>query len=92
MTICWSQKKKTENQRVSKACLENLFTDLFLVYFNDLAGYAQNNNTTAIIADDTCFLKSGKKTESSLLPGLDKITIWFSYNKLSPNTSKVRLL
>ena len=65
---------------------------LFLVYINDLASYVQNNNRIAIFADDTSILKSGQKMESSLQPDLDKMSNWFSYNKLSLNTSKCEVM
>ena len=85
---------KTEYQPISTGVPEVsiLGPFLFLVYINDLACYAQNNNKMAIFADDTSILKSGKRTESFLQPDLDKISNWFSYNKLSLNTSKCEVM
>ena len=65
---------------------------LFLVYINDLASYAHNNNKIAIFAEDTSILRSGKPTESLLQPDLEKISNWFSFKKLSPNTSKCEVM
>ena len=65
---------------------------LFLVYINDLASYAKNNNKIAIFADDTSILKSGKRTDSLLQPDLDKISNWFSYKKFSINTSNCEVM
>ena len=46
----------------------------------------------AIFADSTSILISGKPTESLLQPDLEKISNWFSFNKLSPNTSKCEVM
>ena len=87
-------RKKTERQPIKTGVPQGsiLGPFLFLVYINDLAIYAQNNNKIAIFADDTSILKSGKKLDTSLQADLDKISNWFSYNKLSLNTSKCEVM
>ena len=81
MAICGSQSKEDRiSTGVPQGSILGAFS--FLVYINDLASYAQNNNKIAILADDTSILKL------LLQPDLDKISTWFSFNKLSPNTSK----
>ena len=86
--------EKTEYHLISTGVpLESILGPfLFLVYNNNLARYAQNNKKLAIFADETSILKSGKQTESLLEPDLDKISNWFSDNKLSLDTSKCEVM
>ena len=60
---------------------------LFLVYINDLPDVCQKSEI-AIFADDTSIVEAGKTDDCRVQNELETLTDWFSYNKLSINTSK----
>ena len=61
---------------------------LFLIYVNDLPAFCKNENKIAMFADDTSILKSSGRNNLNLQDDLDRVIDWFSFNKLSVNTSK----
>ena len=60
---------------------------LFLVYINDLPDVCQKSEV-AIFADDMSIVNAGKTDDCSVQNGLETLTDWLNYNKLSINTSK----
>ena len=61
---------------------------LFLIYVNDVPAFCKNENKIAMFADDTSILKSSGRNNLNLQDDLDRVIDWFSFNKLSVNTSK----
>ena len=65
---------------------------LFLIYINDLPEYAKNNNQIAMLADDTSLVNAGKRKECQTQEDIDKMAVWFTWNRLAVNASKCEVM
>ena len=64
---------------------------LFLLYINDLPTIIEESQVM-IFADDTSLLKSGKKGALLLQPDVERLSNWFTSNKLSINVGKCEII